>query len=84
MTENINNNPFVKLATKRVLKIISDEITSQETQNLIRQKVLMPVIQMIYGELYPYIIAMIITIIFILRFSLLTFVCLFLNFFKIR
>ena len=72
--EDHNNNPFVQLFTKKIIKIISEEVTSHETQLLIKSKIIHPLTNMIYNELYPYILAMIITIAFILLLSIMTFV----------
>lgn len=73
-TKNNANGGLIKLLSARIFTMLSDEINKQETQILIKQKVIIPVINMIYAELYPYIIALIITISVILLLSLLTFV----------
>ena len=65
---------IVKMVAAKFLTMISDEVNKSETQILIKQKVIIPVINMIYAELYPYIIALIVTIITILVLSLLTFI----------
>jgi hypothetical protein len=65
---------IVKMIVSKVLAMLSEEINKQDTQSLIKQKIIVPVINMIYTELYPYIIALIVTIIIILVLSLLTFI----------
>ncbi len=65
---------FIKMLAKKVIHIVSEEITTSETQLLIKKKIITPVINMIYAELYPYIIAMIVSIVTILVLSLLTFI----------
>ena len=58
----------------KVLALMSEEVNKTETQALIKRKVIIPVINMIYAELYPYIIVLMITILVILLVSILTFV----------
>lgn len=73
---------IVKLITTRVLGMIAEEMNSQEVQVTIKQKLIVPLINMIYRELYPYIISLIVTIIIILLLSLMTFLCFLLYYFK--
>lgn len=65
---------FFKVLTKKIIEIISEEISKTESQILIKRKIVTPVINMIYNELYPYIIAMIVSIVTILVLTLLTFI----------
>lgn len=65
---------LVKVLTKRVFEMIFEEVNTTESQMLIKRKIITPVINMIYIELYPYIIAMIVSILTILILSSLTFV----------
>lgn len=65
---------FIKMLAKKVINIASEEIATIESQLLIKRKIITPVINMIYAELYPYIIAMIVSIVTILVLSLLTFI----------
>lgn len=67
-------NTLVKVLTKRVFEMIFEEVNTPESQMLIKRKIITPVINMIYIELYPYIIAMIVSILTILILSSLTFV----------
>ncbi len=64
---------FIKVLTKKIIDIMSEEVAKPESQILIKRKIITPVINMIYSELYPYIIAMIVSIVTILVLSLLTF-----------
>lgn len=64
---------FIKVLTKKIIDIMSEEVAKPESQILIKRKIITPVINMIYTELYPYIIAMIVSIVTILVLSLLTF-----------
>lgn len=72
--DNMSTPLFIKMLAKKVINIASEEITSSESQLLIKRKIIIPVINMIYCELYPYIIAMIVSIVTILVLSLLTFI----------
>lgn len=65
---------FLKVLTKRIIDIMSNEVSTTESQILIKRKIITPVINMIYNELYPYIIAMIVSIVTILVLTLLTFI----------
>lgn len=61
---------FIKLITNKLVALIAIEVEKPETQTLVRQKIIVPLIHMIYSQLYPYIIAIVttITLIFILTF----------------
>ena len=65
----------VNLITGKIVSMIADEINKTDTQVMIKRKIIIPVINMIYGELYPYIIVLLITILIILLLSILTFIC---------
>lgn len=67
---NISNSLLNK-----IVSIIAVEINKKESQILIRERIVTPIINMIYKELYPYIIGLSITIIIILIITILTFVC---------
>lgn len=64
----------INATISKIINIISDEIDNKETQILIKQKLIYPIITMIYKELYPYIIALVVTILFILLITILTFI----------
>jgi hypothetical protein len=69
------NTPiFVKILTKKIIEIASHEIGTNESQLMIKRRIITPVINMIYTELYPYIIAMIVSILTILVLSMMTFI----------
>lgn len=68
------DSKIINATLKKFLQLISEEVEKKETQIIIKQKIIFPIITMIYKELYPYIIALIITILFILLITILTFV----------
>ena len=78
-----NNNPqlecpkkkTINMITGKIVVMIAEEVNKVETQIMIKRKIILPVINMIYAELYPYIVALIITILSILLLSILTFCC---------
>lgn len=61
---------FIKLVTNKLVTLIAIEVEKPETKTLVREKIIIPVIHMIYSQLYPYIIALIatITLVFIVSF----------------
>lgn len=73
-TQDTSKN-VVKMLSTKVIALFIEEVNKTDTQSLIKRKVITPVINMIYAELYPYIIALIATIVVILVLSLLTFSC---------
>ncbi len=64
---------FVKLFTSKLVNLIATEINKPEMQVLVRQNIVIPVINLLYTELYPYIIVLVATISIILILSFLTF-----------
>lgn len=66
---------IVKHLTNKMVQLIADEINKKETQMLVRQKILIPVINLIYSEIYPYIFGLITVISIILFVTLTTLVC---------
>lgn len=77
-----SENPISKILASKVLNILLEEIYKNDIQLLIKQKIITPVIQMIYNDLYPYIIALTITMVMILLFTLMTFVLFILYYFR--
>lgn len=75
-------NKAIKLMTSKVVNMVVTEMNKSDMQAVIRQKIIIPVINMIYAELYPYIIALIVTICVILVLSLMTFTFFILFYFK--
>lgn len=73
---------LAKNITARVIGLLATEVTRTETQLLIKKNVIVPVINMIYAELYPYIISLIVAMMLILILSLLTFICFVLYYFR--
>lgn len=68
------DSKIINTTLKKFVQLISEEVEKKETQLIIKQKIIFPIITMIYKELYPYIIALVITILFILLITLLTFI----------
>ena len=65
---------FMKLITSKLINLVTSEINKPDTQVLVREKIILPIITLIYTELYPYIIALVTTISIILVLSILTFI----------
>lgn len=72
--EKEKSSPIISELTKHIIDILSEEIMSQEHQLKIKRNIIIPVINMMYSQLYPYIIAMIFAIFLIVILSLLTFI----------
>ncbi len=77
-----NKGSFVKLVTSKLVALIAIEIDKPETQTLVREKIIVPVINLIYSQLYPYIIALVTTISLIFILSFLTFLLFIFFYFK--
>ena len=69
-----SSHRFMKLITGRLVNLVTTEINKHDTQVLVRQKIILPIITLIYSELYPYIIVFVTTLSIILILSILTFV----------
>lgn len=65
---------IMKMVTGRLFDMITSEINKPETQLLVKQKIILPIITLIYNELHPYIIAFVTTMSIILILSILTFI----------
>ena len=63
---------IAKVITSKILELISLEIQKTESQVLVREKVILPMINLIYHEIYPYLYALITAIIVILFVTLST------------
>jgi hypothetical protein len=72
----------IKMIASKVINLVVSEMNNNNIQAIIRQKIVIPVINMIYAELYPYIIALSITVCVILLLSLMTFLFFVLYYFK--
>lgn len=64
----------MKMVTVKLFDMITFEINKPETQVLVKQKIILPIITLIYNELHPYIIAFVTTLSIILILSILTFI----------
>jgi len=73
---------LIKLITNKLVALVASEVEKPETQTLVREKIIIPVIHMIYSQLYPYIIALVATITLIFILTLLTFFFFLLFYFK--
>jgi hypothetical protein len=65
---------LIKMMTEKVLSLVVEELDKADTQILIKQRIVVPLITMIYNELYPYIVALACIIVVMLVLSLLTFI----------
>lgn len=70
----MSSHKFMKLITSKLISLVTSEINKPDTQVLVREKLILPIIMLIYSELYPYIIALVTTISIILILSILTFI----------
>jgi len=75
---------FIKMITGRLVSLIAIEIDKPETQTLVRKKIIIPVINLIYSQLYPYIIILVAIITLILILSFLTFMFFLVFYFKTK
>lgn len=82
MDDKQTNNTAIKLIASKVINMVVSEMNKSDIQEVIRRKIITPVINMIYAELYPYIIALIISICVILLLSFMTFIFFVLYYFK--
>lgn len=73
MNNNISYQNLVRTITQKIITVIIDEVNKDDMQKMIKTKVITPVIQLMYRDLYPYIIVLAITMIMILLFTILTF-----------
>jgi hypothetical protein len=73
---------FIKTITSKLVSLIAVEVEKPETQALVREKIIVPVIHMIYSQLYPYIIALVTTISLIFILTFLTFTLFIVFYFK--
>lgn len=76
------NDALIKQITTKFVSLLIEETNKTDTQEIIKTKIIHPVINMIYNELYPYILTLGITIILILIFSLFTFIAFMMYYFK--
>jgi hypothetical protein len=76
------SNSIVNSLTSKVFGMIASEINKDEMQLIIKQKIITPVINMIYLELHPYIICLVATVSVILILSLLTFLFFIIYYFR--
>lgn len=76
------SSAFIKLITAKLITLIATEINKKETQLLVREKIIVPVIHLIYSQLYPYIVVLAVTITLIFLLSFLTFMFFLFFYFK--
>jgi hypothetical protein len=75
---------IINQVTTRVIEMLASEFEKPEIQTLVRHKLITPLTGLIYRELYPYIMAVSLTILTIFLLSLLTFICFLLYYLKQR
>jgi hypothetical protein len=80
--KNQKGSAFIKLITNKLVALVASEVEKAETQALVREKIIVPVINLIYSQLYPYIIALVATITLMFILTFLTFFFLLLFYFK--
>lgn len=68
-------NPIVEQLTNKVINALNSEINRKETQVLVREKLIIPIINLIYSQLYPYILVFITLFSIIFFVSISTLVC---------
>ena len=78
------SSAFVRHFTQRCIYMVSDELSKQETHELLRTKVISPIINMLYVALYPYIVCCVVIVSLILVASILTLAFFLLDHFKKR
>lgn len=78
----MSSHRFMKLLTSKLINLVTSEINKPDTQVLVREKIILPIITLIYSELYPYIIALVTTVSIILVLSILTFIFFIFTYFK--
>lgn len=71
----MDKNSVVKQLTNKIVNMITIEINKKETQVLVKEKIIIPIINMIYREIYPYVLGLVTVISIILFLTLSTFVC---------
>lgn len=72
----------VSVLTSRILDLVATELDKPELQGVIKNRVITPVINLLFVELYPYIMTISIVICFILFLSIMTFVAFVMTYFK--
>ena len=80
--ESVACKSLIGLLSQKCVNMIVSEINKPELQFEIKHKIIIPVINMIYIELRPYVLAMIISICSILILSLLTFLLFIFHYFR--
>ena len=78
------NETLIDQLTTRVIEMLAQEFEKPEIKALLKQRLITPLIGLIYRELYPYIMAASITIFTIFLLTLLTFICFVLYYLKKR
>ena len=59
-------NDLVKIITNKVLDLVILEINKNEMKVVITNKIIHPLMNLIYSQLYPYIIALVVSFVLIL------------------
>ncbi len=74
INDDVKPRNLIKLMTEKVMVLLTEEIEKPETQQMIKHKLISPLINLIYNELYPYLVTLSCVILVILVLSILTFV----------
>lgn len=72
----------VRTLTHRVLDLVAQELNSIDTQKRIRSQVIEPLIRMLYGQMFPYVMVACAVILIILLASICTCTMFFFFFFR--
>lgn len=74
---------FIKALAHKIIILVSEELGKSECRLIVKENIISPLINMIYMEIFPYILMATIAILSIFLFSLATLVC-FVVFYVIR
>lgn len=72
----MDDNVFFRKITGRLVNMIATEVEKEEIQSVIKDKMISPLLQVVFREIHQYIYALFILISLTLLFSTLTFVLL--------
>lgn len=61
--------------TSKALDVIANELNKPELQSVLKHRIITPLVNLLYSELYPYIMVAGISVFLILLITILSFVC---------
>ena len=71
ITDDKNKFMFISNLTTELIQLISKELEKPDNQQQIRKKIIQPLINIIYHEIYPFIYVLVIIIVIIMIFTFL-------------